>query len=98
MKDTYIYIMTNQRNTTLYIGVTSNLVRRVYEHKNKQDKKSFTARYNLNKIVYYEHFNDPYPAIEREKQLKPGNRKQKVDLINGMNPEWQDLYEELKEW
>ena len=90
--------MTNQRNTTLYIGVTSNLVRRVYEHKNKQDKKSFTARYNLNKIVYYEHFNDPYTAIEREKQLKAGSRKQKTDLINGMNPEWRDLYEELKEW
>ena len=80
-------------NTVLYIGVTNNLVRRVYEHKNKVDTKSFTARYNVNKLVYYETTNSIESAIEREKQIKAGARKKKEALINAFNPEWKDLYE-----
>ena len=90
----YIYIMTNFRNTTLYIGVTNNLIRRVYEHKNKMID-GFTKRYNLNKLAYYEIFNDIKTAIEREKQLKNFSRQKKIDLIKLMNPDWKDLSETL---
>ena len=86
--------MTNFRNTTLYIGVTNNLIRRVYEHKNKMID-GFTKRYNLNKVIYYEIFNDIKTAIEREKQLKNFSRQKKIDLIKSMNPDWNDLYETL---
>ncbi len=93
-KQMFVYIMTNKLNTVLYTGVTSNLKRRVYEHKEKL-KSKFTARYNVNKLVYYEVFADPYNAISREKQIKAGSRQKKIDLVNKMNPEWVDLYEQL---
>ena len=88
--------MTNYNNTTIYTGVTNNLVRRVYEHKNKI-VKGFTAKYNITKLVYYEIFDDITLAIEREKQLKGGSRKQKEELINSINPAWKDLYEEISQ-
>ena len=89
----YVYIMTNKMNTVLYTGVTNDLMRRVYEHKNKLDIKSFTARYNVNKFVYYETTNSIQSAIEREKQIKAGSRKKKEDLIKEFNPDWKDLYQ-----
>ncbi|GAK99637.1 excinuclease ABC C subunit-like [Nonlabens ulvanivorans] len=91
MKPGYVYIMTNKNNTTLYVGVTSDLERRVKEHKSKKDLKSFTARYNLNKLVYHEAHQMIGDAIAREKQLKAGNRAKKIALIESINPEWQDL-------
>jgi len=82
--------MTNKNNTVIYIGVTSNLTKRVYQHKAKI-YKGFTDRYNCNKLVYFEEFDDINLAIEREKQLKSGNRKRKEDLINTINSTWKDL-------
>lgn len=84
--------MANKNNTVIYAGVTSNLLRRVFQHKTKF-YKGFTSRYNCDKLVYYEEFNNIIHAIQREKQLKAGNRKRKEDLINSMNPEWKDLAE-----
>jgi len=92
-----VYILTNKNNTTLYVGVTSNLVKRVYEHIHKVHKQCFTARYNLNKLVYYEVCSRIEDAIQREKQLKAGSRKRKIDLIETLNPDWNDLYLELQE-
>lgn len=86
-----IYIMTNKRNGTLYTGVTSDLIKRVYEHKHAQIA-SFTKRYNCTQLVYYEQCEDMISAIAREKQLKAGSRKKKLALIESMNPEWLDLY------
>ena len=91
MKQGYIYIMTNKKNGTLYIGVTSNLVQRVYQHKNHL-VDGFTKRYALELLVYYEPYEDITAAIEREKQLKAGSRKKKVELIESVNSNWQDLY------
>jgi putative endonuclease len=85
-----VYILTNQHNTTLYIGVTSNLEQRLYEHRNKV-KQGFTAKYNLNKLVYFEVGNSIQTAIEREKYIKGKTRAFKNSLIASMNPEWQDL-------
>jgi len=90
----YIYIMTNKRNTVLYTGVTNDLKRRIYEHKVKL-VNGFTKKYNINKLVYYEVFEDIENAILREKQIKNGSRQKKIDLINTMNKEWRDIYEEL---
>ena len=92
-KQYYVYIMTN-RSGTLYTGVTNNLLRLVYEHKNKL-VKGFTNFYNINKLVYYEIFLDSYNAISREKQLKAGSRKNKIELIKNFNPDWNDLYEQI---
>jgi putative endonuclease len=89
-----VYIMTNPRNTVLYTGVTGNLQRRCYEHKQKL-VEGFTKKYNVNKLVYYEVCRDPETAIQREKQIKTGSREKKLLLINGMNSEWRDLYDEL---
>ena len=94
MKNMYVYIMTNDRNGTLYVGVTSDLPRRVYEHKNSI-MKGFTSKYQLNKLVYYEVFDDELTAIQREKNLKKYNRNWKKDLIESQNPEWADLYEKI---
>ena len=94
MKRMYVYIMTNKPNGTLYIGVTNNLVRRVWEHKNKV-VEGFTSKYNLDKLVYYEIFEDELGAITREKQIKAGSRKKKIDLIEKINPFWRDLYLEI---
>jgi putative endonuclease len=93
-KQYYIYIMTNNRNTVLYVGVTNDLIRRVYEHKEKL-ADGFTKKYNITKLVYYEIFEDIENAILREKQIKAGSRQKKVQLINGINREWRDLYDEL---
>ena len=90
----YVYILTNKRNTVLYTGVTNDLVRRTYEHKTKA-VKGFTHKYNVHRLVYYECFNEVREAIAREKQIKAGSRQRKVDLVNRLNPEWQDLYESL---
>ena len=87
----YVYIMTNKNNTVLYTGVCNNLPRRVWEHKHKINPKSFTARYNINKLVYYEYFTDIEAAIYREKQIKAGSRAKKIALIESMNKEWRDL-------
>lgn len=83
--------MTNTRNTVLYTGVTGNLVARIYHHKNKS-VSSFSSTYNVEKLVYYEVYEDVNEAIKREKQLKAGSRKKKLDLINKLNPSWKDLY------
>ena len=96
MKSGFIYIITNKNNTTLYIGVTSNLPKRILEHIDKRYQNSFSARYNLNKLVYYEAFQMIGDAIGREKQLKTGNRANKELLINSINPDWNDLFEEIK--
>jgi len=88
----YVYIMTNRNNTVIYTGVTNNLKRRVYEHKEKM-VEGFTKRYNVNKLVYYEITNDIYSAIRREKQIKAGSRQKKIDLINIINRDWKDLYD-----
>ena len=94
MKSMYIYIMTNQNNTTLYIGVTNNLVRRVWEHKHHL-VEGFTSRYHLTKLVYYELWQGEHEAIQREKTLKNWHRQWKENLINQFNPEWNDLYESI---
>ncbi len=88
-----VYIMTNAHNTVLYTGVTNNLQRRVLEH--RAGKSGFTKRYNVTKLVYYECGEDVNAAIAREKQIKGGSRQKKLNLVNGLNPEWNDLYEEL---
>ena len=89
-----IYIMTNAHNTVLYTGITNNLVRRVYEHKNGLGG-IFTKKYNIQKLVYYEVGDDVNAVIAREKQIKGGSRKKKVELIISTNPEWKDLFEEI---
>ncbi len=86
--------MTNQRNSVLYAGVTNDLIRRVYEHKEKL-ADGFTKKYNVVKVVYYEVLEDIENAILREKQIKAGSRQKKIQLVNSMNREWRDLYEEL---
>jgi len=90
MNNYYVYIMTNKSNKVLYIGITNNLERRIYEHKNKTIE-GFTSRYNLNKLIYLEHTNDVNSAITREKQLKGWLREKKIALITSQNPEWRDL-------
>ena len=90
----YVYIMTNPRKTVLYTGVTNDLVRRVWQHQNGR-ADGFTARYHCSELALYEVFLDSYNAITREKQIKAGSRRRKVELIERMNPEWRDLSEEL---
>jgi putative endonuclease len=89
-----VYILTNQRHTVLYTGVTGNLKLRVHQHRKKL-LPGFTSRYNVSKLVWYEAGHDPSGAIAREKQIKAGSRRKKIELINRLNPEWHDLYEEL---
>ena len=86
---------TNKPNGVIYSGVTSELKYRIENHKNKKYKNSFSARYNLNKLVWYEEFNSIIAARAREKQIKAGSRAKKVQLIEAMNPEWRDLYDDL---
>jgi len=93
-----IYIMTNKLHTTLYTGVTAELFYRVLEHKEKKYPKSFTAKYNLNKLVYYEVFHSIEEAIAREKQIKGGSRNDKEQLINSVKPHWKDLFDEVEKW
>ena len=89
-----VYILTNSRRTVLYTGVTNNLERRLSEHKSKLGS-TFTKRYNVDQLVYYECGNDINLAIVREKQIKAGSRQDKIDLINSINPEWKDLSKEF---
>ena len=93
-KNYYLYILTNNNNRVLYTGVTSNLSRRLTQHKNEA-VPSFSKRYKIKKLVYYEVFDDSYRAIAREKQIKGGSRRKKVELINRMNPKWRDLADDL---
>ncbi|MCX6082802.1 MAG: GIY-YIG nuclease family protein [Chloroflexi bacterium] len=93
-KQYYVYIMTNAYNTVLYTGVTNNLQRRVLEHQSGKGGV-FTQKYKIHKLVYYEAGDDINIAIMREKQIKAGSRQKKIDLINEMNPEWNDLFEEF---
>ncbi len=92
MKQFFVYIMTNKRNGTLYVGITNDLVRRVYEHKHKL-LPGFTAKYGLDKLVYFEEFSDARQAITREKQIKGWLRVKKLALIESANPDWHDLAE-----
>ena len=87
--------MTNKRHNVLYVGVTSELLSRVWDHRNKTDPESFTAKYNCVKLVYYEFYPRIEEAIAAEKTLKSGSRERKIKLINSMNPEWNDLYDKL---
>jgi len=90
----YVYFMVNQTNVALYIGVTNDLKKRVYEHKNKL-VKGFTQKYDIYKLVYYEVFSDPENAILREKRLKGSSRARKNKLVESMNPKWSDLYDQI---
>ena len=90
----YVYIITNKRNGTLYIGVTNNLIRRIYEHKNKL-VNGFSKKYGLDKLVYFEEYITIEEAIKREKYLKGKKRKYKIELIESMNKMWNDLYDSL---
>lgn len=90
----YVYILFNKRNGTLYIGVTSDLIKRIYEHKNKF-VEGFTKKYNVNKLGYYEIYDNIETAIEREKKLKGTSRRKKLELIEINNPNWLDLYDEI---
>lgn len=87
--------MSNQNSSTLYSGVTSNLIKRVYEHKTKKDINSFTSRYNVNKLVYFEVYEEIEEAIKREKQIKGGSRIKKLELIKSKNMNFKDLYEDI---
>jgi len=91
-KTYYVYIITNTYNTVLYTGVTNDLGRRVWEHRNKVNKSSFTSMYNIHKMVYYETFDYILDAIKREKQLKAGSRNKKIQLIEKSNKAWNDLW------
>ena len=91
----YVYILTNKNHTVLYTGVTSNLIRRVYEHKNHADPNSFTAKYKVEKLIYFEETTDVQSTIEREKQIKSWKRIQKIMLIQKSNPRFIDLYEKI---
>ena len=91
MKNYYVYILTNKNNTVLYTGITNSLKRRIWEHKAKIID-GFTKKFNVEKLVYYEAFNNPLDAIKREKQIKAGSRKKKIELINSLNNKWEDLY------
>jgi len=89
-----VYFLTNRHNGTLYTGVTSDLPKRIWQHKNKVTK-GFTSKYNLTRLVYFELFEDMYQAISREKQIKAGSRKSKIKLIVNTNPDWRDLYPDI---
>lgn len=93
-KQYYVYILTNFKSTVLYTGITNNLVRRVYEHKQKS-VSGFTQKYNVDKLLYYEVFQDPENAIKREKTIKNLLRRKKIDLIKAKNPDFKDLYQSI---
>jgi putative endonuclease len=92
----FVYILTNKSHTALYVGVTNNLIRRIWQHKEKQ-VKGFTSQYNINILVWFEIHNEIQEAISREKQLKGGSRQKKIELIETHNPKWKDLYSEILE-
>ncbi|HOA19352.1 MAG TPA: GIY-YIG nuclease family protein [Sedimentibacter sp.] len=90
----YVYILTNKYNKVLYVGITNDLIRRIYEHKNNL-VEGFTSKYNVHKLVYYDLTSDVMSAITREKQIKGWTRDKKIKLIESMNPEWKDLYYDI---
>ena len=94
MKDFYVYVMSNRNRTVLYTGITKDLARRVWQHKNHV-VKGFTARYKLDRLVYYEQFVDPISAITREREIKASRREKKNDLMRKLNPKWEDLAKKL---
>lgn len=94
MRSYYVYILTNKWQTVLYVGVTGNLEGRIAQHKAKVHPKSFTAQYNVHRLMYFEEYDNPLEAIMREKQLKAGPRWRKERLISKNNPEWRDLSED----
>lgn len=94
LKESYVYLLANKHNNVLYTGVTNDLIRRIYEHKNKL-VAGFTQKYNVDRLVYYEACPNIVTAIEREKQIKGWSRKKKNDLVNALNPKWNDLYSNL---
>ncbi len=94
MKTYFVYILASKRNGTLYIGVTSNLIKRIWEHKNKL-ADGFRSKYGVDRLVYYESAGEPHAAIQREKRMKKYPRQWKVELIEKGNPEWEDLYESI---
>ena len=91
----YVYILANNTRTTIYTGVTNDLIRRVYEHRHHADPDSFTAKYDITRLVYYDSTPDVRSAIEREKQIKSWKRAKKNALVESMNPKWEDLYDSL---
>jgi putative endonuclease len=95
-KGGYVYIMCSMNNTTLYVGVTSTIGARVVQHKENFYPNSFTAKYNCKKLVYYNRFDTIIEAIVEEKRIKGGSREKKEKLINSINPEWNDLYEQVR--
>ena len=96
-KSYYVYLMTNWNNKVVYVGVTSDLMRRVYEHKNKLIK-GFTEKYNINKLIYFEETQDIYTALNREKEIKRWRRGKKNQLVEQANPQWKDLSEEIQDF
>jgi len=94
MRQYFVYILASKKSGTLYTGVTNDLIKRVYEHKNNL-VEGFTKRYSVHNLVYYEIYGDIYDAIEREKRMKKWNREWKINLIKKMNPNWEDLYYNL---
>lgn len=95
-KGAEVFIITNKNNTTLYTGVSSDLISRILEHKEKIYSRSFTSKYNVSELVYYEQFHSIEEAITREQQIKAGSRKRKIELKESMNPEWNDLFVEIQ--
>jgi putative endonuclease len=93
-----VYIVVNKNHTVFYTGVTSDLYSRIVEHREKLNPSSFTSRYNIHKLVYYESFYSIDEAIDHEKQIKKYSRFKKVQLVNSLNPEWNDLFEEVSKW
>ena len=91
----YVYLLANATNVAVYTGITNDLLRRVCEHRSHSDPHSYTARYNVTKLVYFEETSDPYAAIQREKQIKSWSRAKKNKLISSVNATWEDLYERL---
>ena len=94
----YVYITTTKKNTVLYTGSTSDLKVRIYQHRTKEIPNSFTAKYNVDKLVYYEYFHFIEEAIDRETQIKTLKRDKKEKLINNLNPDWKDLFDNLEDW
>jgi putative endonuclease len=93
-----VYILSSKNNSTIYVGVTTNLIQRLSQHRNKIFPESFTSRYNCTKLVYYATFSCIEDAIAEEKRIKGGSRKRKEMLIDSMNPDWKDLWEDVKDW
>ncbi len=91
----YVYITANKNKTVLYVGATSELKYRIESHKNKKYQNAFSGRYNIDRLIYWEEFETIIEALAREKQIKAGSRQKKIDLINRLNPEWNDLYDKL---